>query len=498
MSRHLTRAFLSFFFCFAALAALRAQALVPGAPLTLEECIARAMKKNFDLQIQGYSTDIAKENLNIAKSDFEPTLTASANRGLNQAASTTSTLDGTALVGPRADSTSATVGISQRLPQTGATLGLSTNLSRSATNSRFSTLNPAYASGVTATVSQPLLKGAGRAVVTANIESNKIGVSIAVLNYRSRVLTVIRDTETAYHNLVSARETLRIRQLSLELAQRLFDENQARRNTGVATDLDVLTAEVGVANARRAVIQAEQTVRNNEDNLLALSTPDNFDTRPGPVTFPDYNESPPDFASSYKLVRDNYPDYLSTASVIRQLEISLATAKQNKLPTLNLNGSLGYNNTDHSYGDAISNLPDHHGNNWGLGLVYTMPWGMKADLARFRSSTASLSSQKTRLRQLEQTLLVQVRADVRAVETNLASVSIAAQATKLSEKQYEQQKARFDAGLSTSRLVLQAQDDLEAARVNELTTKVALRNAVAELHRLDGTSLQRFRIALPE
>ena len=174
------------------------------------------------------------------------------------------------------------------------------------------------------------------------------------------------------------------------------------------------------------------------------------------------------------------------------------TNRQNRLPSLNLDGSLGYNATDRSYGDVINALPTDHGNNWSLGLSYSMPWGMKADNARYRSSLASLNSQKARLAQLEQSLIVQVRADVRAVETNLASVEIAAKSTELNEKTYEQQKARFDAGLSTSRLVLQAQDDLETARLAELTAKVALRSAVAELHRLEGTSLDRFKVQLPE
>jgi outer membrane protein TolC len=102
------------------------------------------------------------------------------------------------------------------------------------------------------------------------------------------------------------------------------------------------------------------------------------------------------------------------------------------------------------------------------------------------------------LQQLDQTLLVNVRSSVRAVETNIVAVEIAGKATELSQKQYELQKARFDAGLSTSRLVLQAQDDLEAARVNELQSKVSLRVALAELNRIDGSSLERYRIALPE
>jgi outer membrane protein TolC len=497
MSRHLARASLAAL-TLAVFPAIRAQEPAPTAPLTLEECIARVMKKNFDLQIQSYSTEVAKEALNVSEASFGPVVNASVNRSLTQAASTTTSLDGTTAVGPRSDNTSGSIGVTQLLPQTNGTLGLSTGVTRAGTNSRFSTLNPAYGNSITATVSQPLLKNAGGTVATAAVERSKLGLSIAQLNYQSSVLTVIANTETAYNNLVSAREALHIRELSLTLAQKLFEENQARRSTGVMTDLDVLTAEVGVNNARLAVINAEQNVRTAEDNLLTLINTGDYSQRPGSVKFADYSGEAPSFDASYKLARDNSPDYLATANQIRQSEIDLSTAKSAKLPTLNLNGSLGYNSTDRTYGDAISNLPDRHGNNWSLGVVYQMPWGMKADNARYRSTLATLGSQKTRLAQLDQTLTVQVRTAVRSVQTNLSSVQIAAKATQLSEKQYEAQKARFDAGLSTSRLVLQAQDDLETARFNELSAKVTLRNALVQLHKLETSSLRQFNVQLSQ
>ncbi len=496
MPRHLVRALVLAL----GLASLtRAEDAIPATPFTLEECIARAMKKNFDIQLQDFSTATARENLEIAKADFDPNLTASYNRNFSQAASATNRLDGTTLTGLSSDSTTTRLGISDKLPQTGGILSLNTNLSRNASNSTNNFLNPTFGDAISASLTQPLLKNAGSTVTKANVEINKLGVSIAVLAYRSRVRTVVRDTEEAYYNLVAARETLRIRQLSLDLAQKLFEENQVRRNTGVLTNLDVFTAEVGVATARRAVIQAEQGVRNAEDSLLQLVNADNFDARPGIVTFPDYTEGAPTFAATYKLVRENYPDTLSTEDQIKQLELSLAVAKKSELPQLDLAASLGYSGkaTDQGYSDVISNLPHDHGNNWSLGLTYSMPWGRRADQARYRSAAINLNSQKVRLDQLEQSLLVQVRSAVRSVETNLISVEIASQATELSVKNYELQKARFDAGLSTSRLVLQAQDDLETNRLAELTSKVSLRTALAELHRLDGTSLPRFKIEVP-
>jgi outer membrane protein len=477
---------------------LNAQETAPTAPttppLTLEDSIALAMKKNFDLLIQANTTEQARDSLTIAKASFDPTLTSSVTRSFSESANTTSRLEGTT-----SDNTSFRAGLSQLLPWTNGTVGLSTNLGRAATNNPNTFLNPSFSNSIAATLSQPLLRNAGSTISRANVRRNQIGVNIANINYRSQVLTVISSTENAYYNLVAARETLRIRQLSLELAQKLYDENQARRSTGVMTDLDVLSAEVGVANSRRSVIQAEQSVRDAEDALLSLINLANFDTRPGPVKFNDYVDGPPNFAESYKLARSYYPNTLSAEETLKQLQIDLDTARRNKLPNLNLDASYGYSAkaTNEGYSQVINNLPSDHGNNWSLGLSYSMPWGRHADKARFHQAQLNVFSQQLRLDQAEQQLMVNVRAAVRSVETNLAAVAIAGQATQLSEKQYEQQKARFDAGLSTSRAVLQAQDDLENTRFQELSAKLSLRRAASELHRLEATSIQRYGVQLP-
>jgi outer membrane protein TolC len=475
-----------------------------GKPFTLEDAIALALRKNFDLQIQSFNVENAKDAIAIQEAAFDPTITASARRSLNQQASTTSRLDdvtGTTREPPRTDTTTMSVGATlPRIPATNGSLSVNTNISRVATNTPNALLNPNFGHGVSANLNQPLLAGAGRFNATSALQRAKLGLNIATINYKSRVLAVIADTENAYYNLVAARETLRIRQLTFQYNTKLFEENQARRSTGVATDLDVLSAEVGVATSRRGIIQAEQSVRDAEDRLLNLINVPDFEVRVGPVAFDDYRGGAPTFANSYKLAREYYPETLSIEEAIKQLQIDLETARRNQLPDLDLLASLGYTAraTSAGYQQVIANLPNDHGNNWSIALNYSMPWGKHADKARYRTALTNLTSRKLQLEQLEQSLLVNVRSAVRAVETNLAAVEIAAKGTELAARQYDQQKARFDAGLSTSRQVLLTQDDLENARFAELNARLALRRAAAELNRLEGSSLERFRVQLPE
>lgn len=507
MSRLLVRALLSFSLT-SALALAQAPAsgsapaivISPDKPFSLEEAMALALQKSFNLQIQALTRANSKDNVTIQEAGFDPTLTANVVRSVNQSASTTSRLDGTAAQGPRNDNTTLRTGVNlPRIPATNGTVSVTTNVTRGATNSTNALFNPAYNHGVSANLNQPLLRDFGRHAAMAALENAKLAFAIANTNYKSSVLTVVANTENAYYNLVAAREALRIAQLSLDANQRLFDENKARRTTGVMTDLDVLSAEVGVARARNTLVQREQAVRDAEERLLNIINALNLDARPGPVAFDPYSEGAPNFAVSYKLAREFYPETLSQEQTIKQLEITLVTNKRNTLPDLDLVASLGYTarTSSANYGQAIANLPNDHGNTWSVGLNYSMPWGQKADKARLRQASNNVTSAKIRLEQLESQLMLDVRIAVRAVETNLVSVEIAAKATELAARQYDQQKARFDAGLSTSRIVLQFQDDLESARNAELSAKLALRRAVSELRRLEGTSLQRFRIELP-
>jgi outer membrane protein len=471
-------------------------------PFSLEEAIALAVKKNFDLQIQAFAVENAKDTVVIAQSAFDPTLTAQGRRSVSQAASITNRLDdiaGVSREGPRSDSTTVSVGASELLAPTNGRVSVATNISRTASNTN-SLVNPNFGHGVSASIAQPLGRDFGRKAATAAIDRARLGVGIASIQYKSRVLSIINDTETAYYNLVAQRETLRIRQLTFEYNQKLFEENQARRATGVATDLDVLSAEVGVANSRSAIIQSEQGIRDAEDRLLNLINVPSFDVRVGPVAFDEYKGGAPNFATSYKLAREYYPDTLSTEETIKQLQIDLETARRNLRPDLDLSASLGYTAraTNAGYEQAIANLPNDHGNNWSLQLNYSLPWGQHADKARLRQAQNQLTSRKYTLEQQEQSLMVNVRSAVRAVETNLATVEMRTKGTELALRQYEQQKARFDAGLSTSRQVLLTQDDLETARFNELSARLQLRRAAAELHRLEGTSLQKYGVQLPQ
>ncbi len=457
----------------------------PASPeLTLQECITRALSKNFDLEIGRFAPQIAKDSIVVAKSGYEAQVSVTGSTGESSTPGYT---------GKTSD---LRVGVSQKL-YSGTTVSASSLLNRNSSDPAVSTMNPAYNADLTLSVRQSLLSGFGREINRAGIDRAEIGLLRANLDFKAQVLNVIQDTENAYFNLAYAREQLTVRNFSLALANKLFDEAKTRRDTGVATDLDVLQAEVGVANARRGVILAEQSVKDRQDGLLALIGQFELDAALGKVSFAEVTDATPVFASSYQLAKQSQPDFLSSQAAIDQFKIDLKLTEDAAKPDLTVGAALGLGGTNGSGHDALSDALDRQNHSWQVDFAFSYPWGRNSDKARVRQSLASLNREQTRLRLIEQNIEVQVRSAVRSVETNLESVKIATQASGLSLRQYELEKAKFDAGLSTSRRVLEAQNDLETARVSELQAKATLHSAISALHRIEGSSLQRYAVQLP-
>jgi outer membrane protein TolC len=241
-------------------------------------------------------------------------------------------------------------------------------------------------------------------------------------------------------------------------------------------------------------------MRDAEEALLNLINAPSMDIRVGPVAFDDYRDGQPNYAQSYKIAREFYPQRLNQEEQIKLAEMTLYFARKDLQPDVQLTGSLGYQARTVNTGfiDVLENLPKDHGNSWSLGVRYTVPLFQRVDKANFRIATNAVTSSKIQLDQIEANLQLSVRRAVRAIESNLLLVENAAKTTEQSVRQYELQKARFEAGLATAYLVLQTQEQLERNRINELSAKLALRRAVSTLRQLEGTSLERFRVQLPE
>ncbi len=469
-------------------------------PLTLDYAIAQALAANFDVQIQRLITESAADNEEIARSDFDPTITVSASTGESQTPSPGSFVDSNGnvitITGSRSESRDSRVSASQRIAATGATITASGRLSRSERSPTSSALNPAYNSDVGLALRQPLLRGAGSTVNKSAMERARLGTERARADFAASIFTIVRDVEVAYSDLALAREFVGIRAFSLEVRKRLLEENRARRDTGVATDLEVLQSEVGVASAARDLLLARQNARDREDALLRLLGHETFDHPVGPVSLPLIETPVIDLPASLERARANTPEFVSALASIRQQEIDVRLARNARLPQLDFGAQGGYNDTAARASTATNDVWDGDGYSWQLDLSLSFPWGFREEKARLRQARSGLDVEELRYARVEQEVLVSVRNAVRALETGVENLRLSTLTAELSGREFEVEKARYDSGLSTFRQVQEAQDDYDLARIAELQAKVNLRTAQANLDRLEGTAPARYNLKL--
>lgn len=141
------------------------------------------------------------------------------------------------------------------------------------------------------------------------------------------------------------------------------------------------------------------------------------------------------------------------------------------------------------YGTALANLFRNDFRTWTVGVNISLPWRnrvAKANLGRALEAERQIDLQT---RRQVQNIEVEVRNAVQSVETAKMRIDASRAAREYAEQQLQGEEKRFQAGLSTTFLVLTRQTQLSQARGTELRALTDYNKAVAELQRVISTTL---------
>ena len=146
----------------------------------------------------------------------------------------------------------------------GTQIAVNFDNSRFNTNAINYTYNPVFTSTLNFTVTQPLLRGFGIGMNRRYIRIAKRSEKIADLVFRQQVIDTIAGVARLYTDLVSLNEDVKVKQESLKLAERLYEDNKNKVNQGTLAPIEVTRAQAQVAAGRQALISAEGLVRQQE------------------------------------------------------------------------------------------------------------------------------------------------------------------------------------------------------------------------------------------
>jgi outer membrane protein TolC len=460
----------------AAAPAATAPASTPVLRLTLRKAIQLAIENNLAIKGGEFNPDIAEAQITTELGAFDPSLNISA---LHSSATAS---------GDEAQTGSYSAGIGGT-----SIYGTQYNIGLTGTTERYSH----YGSGAQLGLTQPFLRGFGSDVNLASLRIARNNREISQWEFKEGIIDVVTQTVFVYNELYSALRNYDAARHSRDLAQELCKEEEARAEIGVKIELDVITAQAEAATREEAVILAKNNIENNERFLKQLVTSDTKTLLETRVEI----EPPPtavignvDVQGGLREALSNRPDYQEALVALRTRHINVVTAHNEVLPRLDLIGSLNLLGLDsHDIADSLR----FFGNNvrepqsWGVGALFSVPLGNRTAKGRLRAAKLLDAQALITLKQLEQSLIVDVANAAGEIETARKRIDSTQEARRLAQESLSSGEKRHAAGSATTFEVLQLQRSMTEAEAALIRAEADYRKALSEYDRQTGVTLQR-------
>jgi len=471
--------------------------------LSLKDYLALVMANNTDIAIQMLSLETPKNAITRAFATWDPLAQAS----FNSQRSTTpasDALQGAATVVSLSQPASFSY---QQLLPTGTTYTATFSAQKSATNSGFSTFNPALNSALSIRFSQPLLKNRGTYVNKLNLMSARSRLRLSEYNLRANLLNMVNAAENAYWDVISARENLKVAEGGQQVAEEFLKLSQKQLELGALSPLDIFNPERQLATAKLATSQAQFALTQKEDALRKQISADlDPKARKMPIILTENvdlpDSGPMDSDTAVERALNVRPDLKAAVQSLDVDDLAIRSAKNSLLPNLALTGSyqaqgrggvfFQRNNVfagDGTTSSVITSIPGGFGDSlsqmfgfgypvYSFGLTLSLP--IKSHQASADMADALINKKRDALN--VRTAQQQIRLDILNSVTNLEGskeqLKLARIARDLAQKNYEAEKKKYELGTEQNQFVLQAQNDLVSAESNVVINLINVRRSL--------------------
>jgi outer membrane protein len=458
--------------------------------LSIDEAVALALEQNVNLQVDRIDPQLQDLSVSVARSNWTPALFSNfttrsqTNPPQDIFSGTASTITDERLTSQ--------LGVQQLLPWGGASYNAFWNSGRVTTNNNFSPFNPQLSSTVAFNYTQPLLRNFTIDATRQQVLVSRKNREISDVQLQQSIAITTRNVKNAYWDLVFAINNLRVQRQSLQLAQQSLKDNRARVEIGTMAPIDIVQADAEVAQREEGVILAEATISRAEDTLRALISnpadqPDFWNTRLEPADPPVFQPVAVDTDAAVRNALSIRTDLAATRKQIEANDINIRYFRNQSMPDVNAlvnYSAIGLAGTQFRFGQgfpppvegqtqrgffgALGDAFTSDFPTWSVQLQINYPIGSsnaEANLSRARLQNTQTQKQ---LQSSELQVTTQIRNLARNVQTNSKRVEATRASRALAEKRLEAEEKKFQAGMTSSFLVFQAQRDLNQARNNEL------------------------------
>jgi outer membrane protein TolC len=349
--------------------------------------------------------------------------------------------------------------------------------------------------GASFTVVQPLMRGAGRDIVTAPLRQARLNEQISRLNLKATVSDVITQIIFTYHEVLRAQEQSRLVQEASARAHRSLSYNTYRAAAGYWLESDftgLVYAEADIAKQELALEEIENRLNANRQRLLRLlgleantkiHATDALEVRPVKVG------ATKTIAAALK----QQPAYLIQRLLAERASIELAVAHDQRQWDVSLVGKASQTRSTISgaaTGQVIQSRDNH------AGIHIDIPIGDSSPRQIEARARANARNQDARLIEAKKALEHDIGESVRNLKARWRQCEAARRSLELARMKLEAEQKRVKKVPGDSFRVHVFESDLYNAEFARIDTLIAYRNALATIDKVSGTTLESWEIEL--
>ncbi len=415
-----------------------------------------------------------------------------------------------------------------------------------------------YSSSLGVNITQPLWRNFKIDNTRRQLKIQRKRLAQSDADFRRQVIEIVSRVQKAYWDLVFALRDQQNKVANLNLSKENLKQIEAKISAGTVAPIAKAEVETEIANREAEVLVAAQQVSIAENSLKALIFKDanssDWSKSLIPIDQPDFSENETiNLQEAIKQALENRPELKRLKLELETSKIDVEFFKNQTRPqidlvaTASLNGfSAGNANTNPQIIPLISGNPATNANafllqqinsirstlnlppvsspnvlvpgtpdffaggfnrslsnmfrsdapNYTIGLTISLPFKNKTAEANLAGAEIAKQRLEAQIRSLEQSIIVEVRNAVQAVETARQRVIAARRARENAEIQLEGERKLFQAGRSTTFLLFQRENALANARNAEIRAETDYKKALADLQRVTSTTLQANNIEI--
>jgi outer membrane protein TolC len=290
----------------------------------------------------------------------------------------------------------------------------------------------------------------------------------------------------AYLEVIAARARVESAKAQLETANALYQQTAQQRSVGLLAQIDVNKSEVQMLTQKQRLASLQNDLAKQKINLARLTglPPNDRYELSDDVPFAAAPVTGEEDAVAQALMQR--PDIKAADAQIRAAERALLAARAERLPSLSLSAD---------YGAIGTNPAESHGTFTVSGTLRVPIWQGGRTEGDIEQANAALAQRHAEMEDLRSRVESEVRNAFLDLQAAASQVEVAQQNLDVTRETLTLTRQRFDAGITDSVEVSQAQSSVASAELDYINSVFAHNVAKLSLARAAGgaaESLPRF------